>query len=86
VLGYVTLLAHIPGPPLVGPTLVPAHKTPVHTVLEAPEVPVYPVKHEPHVLVTVEQGFRWREEQKLAEAPEQSIAAMLQVRPSDAKV
>jgi hypothetical protein len=85
VLGYVTLLEHVPGPPLVGPVLLPVQTTPVHAVL-AEAVPVYPVKHVPQVLVTVEQGFLLSEAQKLAEAPEQSVCAMLQVRPSAANV
>jgi len=78
--GYVTLLAHVPGPPLVGNTLLGEHTTAVHAVLEAPDVPVYPIKHEPHVLVTFEQEFRLREPQD--GAPEQSIVVEVHVRPS----
>lgn len=85
-LGYVTLVVHVPWPPLVGPTPPPEHTIPLHAVLAEPAVPVYPFKHVPHVLVTVEQGFRLSEAQNEAVAPEQSMTVGLHVFPSLARV
>jgi hypothetical protein len=77
VFGYVVLLAHVPGPPFVGPTLLPGHTT--AQALLALAGPEYPAKHEPHVFTTVEQGFLLSDAQKAAEAAEQSTP---HVRPS----